>query len=196
MRPVLLGVWLMNTELVRSVGRGLRYRPLEHLVGRVIEIHDLDTVEEAVRTALREDFPEGCRLVGPEMDPRQVAVARNGILDLRFSAPADLLTGDAHTGLPLLRELGFLRGREVGPQQSVCDDPICLEMLQEDIGEGQVYLKLFLEGSRPGEVPPQGGPPEERQLRIPNGYLPRPFRIVDACIANARSVWLWKHFYL
>jgi hypothetical protein len=175
----------MNTELVRSVGRELRYRPLEHLVGRFVEVHDLGTVEEAIRTALGEDFPEGCRLVGPEMDSRQVAVARNGILDLRFSAPADLLTG-AHTGLPLLRELGFLRGREVGPQQSVCDDPICLEMLQEDIDEGQVYLKLFLEG----------GPPEQRELPIPDGYLPRPFRIVDACVANARSVWLWKHFYL
>src|SRR5437868_1112064 len=97
----------MDTELVRRVARGLRYRPLERLVGRTVLVRDLDAVEEAVRAGLGPDFPDGCRLDGPELVYRHGAVAKYGILDLRFSAPADLLAGAA-SGVPLLRELGFL----------------------------------------------------------------------------------------
>ncbi|HEY7426075.1 MAG TPA: hypothetical protein VH682_17725 [Gemmataceae bacterium] len=32
-------------------------------------------------------------------------------------------------------------------------------------------------------------------FRVTPGYLPHPFRIVDACVTNASSVWLQKHFY-
>src|SRR5262245_12163163 len=121
----------MDTDLVRTVARQLRYRPLDHLVGRVVEVHDLDRIEHAVRDSLGPDFAEGCRLLGPEPCNREVAVAKYGILDLRFSAPLELLAEDARTGVPLLRELGFLPGGEVRPENRVCDDPICLEMLQE-----------------------------------------------------------------
>src|SRR5947209_2097031 len=96
----------MDTALVRSVARGLRYRPLDHLVGRVVEVRELDRINDAVRLAL----PDGCRLAGPEPPFRVVAVAKYGILDLRFDAPEDLLTGDVRTGVPLLRELGYLQG--------------------------------------------------------------------------------------
>jgi hypothetical protein len=186
----------MDTELVRGVARGLRYRPLEHLIGRLIEVADLAEVEHAVRLALGPDLPEGCRLVGPELRSREGAVAKYGILDLRFSAPAELLSGEARTGVPLLRELGFLPGGEVGPQHRVCDDPTCLELLQDDIAAGQVYLRLFLAGGRPGEEARLAGPDGQVHLRIPQGYLPRPFRVTDACVTNASAVWLWRHFYL
>jgi len=38
----------VDTALLRSVARGLCYRPLDHLVGRIVEIHDLATFEEIV----------------------------------------------------------------------------------------------------------------------------------------------------
>jgi hypothetical protein len=181
----------MDTGLVRDVARALRYRPLDHLVGRSVEVHDLDEIEENVHLALGPDLPEGCRLVGPELHFREGAVAKYGILDLRFSAPGELLTeGDVRTGVALLRELGFLPGGETGPQQRVCDDPLCLEMIQEELAKGQVYLQLFLEGGRPSAGLPYF------PLRVPDGYLPRAFRIADACVTNAELVWLWKHFYL
>src|SRR3954452_15746473 len=123
----------MDTELVRSVARGLRYRPLDHLVGRSVEIADLEAVEDAVRLALGPDLPDGCRLAGPEPRYREGAIAKYGILDLRFTAPGDLLPGDVRTVVPLLRELGYLPGGEAGPQNRVCDDPTCLEMLKEDL---------------------------------------------------------------
>src|SRR4051794_34273518 len=98
----------MDTELVRTIARGLRYRPLNHLIGQTVEIRDLAAVEDAVRVTLGPDLPEGCRLVGPELHYREGAVAKYGILDLKFAAPAGLLATDARSGVPLLRELGFL----------------------------------------------------------------------------------------
>ena len=54
-----------------------------------------------------------------------------------------MLAGEVLTGVPLLRELGFLPGGDLGPQNRVCDDPTCLEMLQEDLDEGRTWLLLF-----------------------------------------------------
>src|SRR5262245_60448525 len=105
----------MHTEVIRSVARGLRYRPLPHLIGRVIKIHDLATVESAVRRGLRPDLPEECHLLEPALHFREATVAKYGILDLTFSAPAALLEGDALTGIPLLRQLRFLPRRNGEP---------------------------------------------------------------------------------
>jgi hypothetical protein len=127
---------------------------------------------------------------------REGAVAKHGILDLRFTAPADMLAGDVLTGVPLLRELGFLPGGEAGPQTRVCDDPTCLEMLKEDLDEGRAWLLLFLEGGRRGDDARTDGADGHVSFRVPGGYLPRPFRVVDACVTNASGVWLWKHFYM
>jgi hypothetical protein len=46
------------------------------------------------------------------------------------------------------------------------------------------------------ERPPRNSLSRQQLLTIPNGYLPRSFRVEDACVTNASSVWLWKHFYL
>jgi hypothetical protein len=187
----------MDTGLVRRVARGLRYRPLSHLLGRVVAVSDLDRIEDAIRLSLGTDLPDGCRLAGPEPRFREGAVAKYGILDLRFTAPGDILAGDVLTGVPLLRELGYLPEEQVGPQHRDCDDPTwCLEMLQEDLDEGQTWLRLFLEGGRPGEGAWIKGPGGHVSLRVPEGYLPRAFRVTDACVTNANGVWLWKHFYL
>lgn len=139
--------------------------------------------------ALGPELLSGCRLAEPEPRCREGAVAKYGILDLRFTAPADMLAGDVLTGVPLLRELGFLPGGEAGPQTRVCDNPTCLEMLNEDLDEGQTWLLLFLEGGRPDR---DGRAP----LLVPEGYLPRPFKVIDASVTNASGVWLRKHFYL
>jgi hypothetical protein len=115
------------------------------------------------------DLPDGRRLAGPEPRCREGSFAKYGLLDLRFTAPGVVLAGPSSS------------------QIRVCDDPTCLEMLREDLDEGRTWLLLLLEGGRPD------GPPK---LSVPPGYLPRPFRVVDACVTNAAGVWLWKHFYV
>jgi hypothetical protein len=182
----------MDTELVRGVAKGLRYRALKHLVGRAVEVRDLDGVEEAVRLALGPDLPDGCRLAG-EPHGREGTVAKYGILHLRFSAPDHVLAGEARTGVQLLRELGYLPAEEA--RGRVCDDPTCLELLREDLDERRTWLMLLLEGGRPGvEARVEGA--GRVSFRVPEGYLPRPFVVADACVTNASGVWLWKHLYL
>lgn len=171
----------MNTALLKQVARGLRYRTLDHLVGRSIVVRDLNAMEEAVRVGLGDDFPAECRLVAPSSI--HGAVAKYGILDLDFSAPAERL-GEAKGGVRLLRELGFLPTEEMKQDG---DASLCFEMLLEDIVANRVFVKLFMEGGRPEEW---------KELRIPEGYLPRPFRIIDACVTNASGIWFLKHFYL
>ena len=186
----------MDTDLVKAVARGLRYRLLDHLVNRSIEIRDLDAVEVAVRLAIGPDLPEACRLAGPVRADIEVTVAKYGILDLRFTAPDGLLSSDARTGVPLLRELGFLPGGDAGPQVRVCDDPTCLEMLQDELDEGRAWLLLLLEGGRPGDDARIEGTDGRVSFRVPEGYLPQSFKVADACVANASGVWLWRHFYM
>jgi hypothetical protein len=187
----------METDLVRSIARGLRYRPLGHLVGRDIPVADLDRLEDAVRRALGPDFPAACRLAGPDPGDRASTVAKYGLLDLRFAAPAGLLGGEPQTGVPLLRALGYLPGSGAGSQHRVCDDPTCLELLRDDLDAGRTWLLLFLEGGPPGAGARADGADNLAAFRhVPAGYLPRPFRVRDACATNARGVWLWKHFYL
>jgi hypothetical protein len=65
-------------------------------------------------------------------------------------------------------------------------------MLDEYLAEGRTWLLLFLEGGRPDRG---RGAESDAPLRVPAGYLPRPFRVADACVTNAPCVWLWKHFY-
>jgi hypothetical protein len=173
--------------LVRTVARGLRYRTLDALIDLEVMVAALATVEDAVRQALRPHFPEHCFLDKPVGEG---AVAKYGLLDLLFNAPEHLLGNDFRSGIALLRDLGFLPGRaEVRRDEDLQLGLECLEMLQEDLALGRTYLRLFLESDRP-----QGAP--VFPLGIPDGYLPRPFRVVDACVTNAHSVWLLKHFYL
>jgi hypothetical protein len=187
----------MDTELVRDVARGLRYRTLDSLVGRSIEVGAIDTVEDAIVAGLGGGLPQGCRLAGPELHYRVVAVAKCGILDLRFTAPRELLLGDGvRTGVPLLRELGYLPDEMGGAPSRVGDDPLCLEMLEEDVNAGATWLLLFLKGGHPGDAARVEDAEGHVSFRVPEGYLPRPFRIVDACVTNAAGVWLWKHFYV
>jgi hypothetical protein len=186
----------MDTKLVRSVAKGLRYRSLQRLIGRTVEVENIDSIEEAVHLALGPDFPAESRLVGPELHFREGAIAKYGILDLRFTASAAMLTDEVSTGVPLLRQLNYLPDGQAENTCWIDHDPTCLEMLQEDICSGQTWLRLFLEGGRPGDEARVKDSDGHVSFRVPDSYLPRPFRIVDSCVTNAAGVWLWKHFYL
>lgn len=112
----------MDTELIRGVARGLRYRPLDHLISRSIDIADLERIEDAVRLSLGSNLPDGSQLAGLEPDFLIGQVVKYGFLDLRFTGRTDMLVADARSGVPLLRELGYLSGGR-RDRRSACATP-------------------------------------------------------------------------
>src|SRR5947209_3670485 len=88
----------MDTDLVKAIARGLRYRPLGHLNGRAVEVVELDRVEDAVRLALGPELPGGCRLAGPEPHFLVGEVAKEAVLRLERELAA--AKGEEHA-IPL-----------------------------------------------------------------------------------------------
>lgn len=178
-----------NRTLVKRLARELRYRPLPELVGQEIMIHSVESVEEDLREALAPFLPGQAQYEWPHSPFLERTLAKYGILDVTFRAPASLLQGEAEQGVPLLKKLGFLPDPSILEQMPLTfeNDPTCLAELHDDLSEESTFLRLWL-----ASEPPQG----ESPLALPPSYLPRRFKLRDACMANATLVWFHKHFYL
>src|SRR5690242_18169872 len=94
------------TSLLKKVARELQYRPLPEFIGRAVTIHSLETIEADSRYALGELWPKECALI--EKSVSLLAIAKYGILDLRFWVSIDRLAIDSQSGIPLLKELAFV----------------------------------------------------------------------------------------
>ena len=110
------------------------------------------------------------------------------------TAPPQLLAHQqTRSGIGLLRDLGFLPAKNEPWPDSVDPDVSGLEFLLEELAPDQTFLRLFLQSERPSG---DRVPSIRELLTLPQGYLPRAFRIEDACVTNHGAVWLQKHFYL
>jgi hypothetical protein len=183
---------------LKDVARQLRYRDLPGLTGSSVLIKSADKVEADIKAALSHELQFETHLIGPEQKYISGAMAKYGLLDLTFSAPGSLQRGEYESGIHLLKRLGFLPEGEQAEALSELshvlgekeDDPTCLLELYEDISLDQTLLRLFLESDRiPGMGPHIPG-------KLPDDYLPRIFKVTDACVTNAEFVWFHKHFYL
>ena len=183
-------------SIVRQVARRLRYRTIDQLVGRRVTLRSLDTTLADIQAIVDEVFP-GCVFAGPEERFRIGALAKYGLLDLRYDAKSEMAATSAHRGLSLLEELGFV----VHPRNSDWATPIAddtfhfLADLLDDFDKNETLLKLFLEERPERPFPP---PAEwETWFREPSTMpFPKAMEIVDACVTNSASVWLSKHFYM
>ena len=104
-------------------------------------------------------------------------------------------------GIPALRTNGFARA-EPDPDPELQAEmralaAECVVQLAESLGS--CVLKLFLKDGLSDEL--RFGHNIDRYRAglgpelLPN-YFPRPFVVTDACITNAPTIWLGKHFYL
>lgn len=180
--------------LFKKIARQIRYRPLTELIGKTIQLDGLDQVEGVLLNVL----PAGCQLL-VDVDHMTASLAKYGLLDLEFSAPAEALSIDSLSGIQVLRANPLLL--PIDPE----------DIIPEDIKDGEVQLahclaqlernktvaKLFLTSTYPTMT-------IEEKLRfyklyhkqLPNDFFPRAFVIKDACITNLASIWFWKHLYL
>lgn len=149
-----------------------------------------------IQAVLDQSFP-GSTFRGPEEPYRTGALAKYGLLDLRYNAPPDLAATEHHHGLSLLKELGFVEHPGDFAWEALKADDMFgfVTDLLDEFDKNETILKVFLEERPKRPFPP---PPEwERWVRERSSMpFPKTMEIVDACITNAESVWLSKHFYM
>lgn len=170
------------SQLLRRVARQIRYVEIPGLIGASIAIRTVDSVRDDIHNGIARIVPEEFL---PLAGPPQVnigALAKYGILDIEY-AINDTLVTEGRRGLRLLEELSFLVRGEQGDE--------FFEQFQDDVTQGNAYLKVFCDTRRPGEPRITRTP----NLSVPKGYLPREAQIIDACASNWDFVWFFKHLY-
>lgn len=191
--------------LARRVDRELRYRTLTDMIGRHVVVASLDAISVCVRGLAAAWLPASARWRDPT-EP-SLALAKYGIIDAVLDAPLALLD-DARTlvGIPVLRAVGRAsrRGEPLpGDEKELDDDEKalmdaldemdCITDLAADLDRRECLLKVFLTSTPPGHEPMQR---VARRPALRAGFFPRDFVVADACVTNARSIWLAKHLYL
>jgi hypothetical protein len=186
------------THALFRLGRELRYLPLP-IIGQRVVIETLDAVEHVLRQLAtpwitRESVWDGCDIEG--------GLAKYGLVDRWCTVDPRMLAGtDVLRGVPALRANGFSR-REPEPDpeeeaQMRGFEQGCLLDLSAELGP--CVLKLFLNDGLPDELRFQHNHDRYRAGLMPEllpSYFPRGFIVTDACITNAQTIWLGKHFYL
>jgi hypothetical protein len=162
------------------LGRELRYRPLP-IIGQRFSVQALEAVEPALdhlvdpwRTAA--GGWHGCDVEG--------GIAKYGLIDrARAVAPAHLVDPATLHGVPALRENSFESDfvHELARELGSCELKVFIE---DDLSHDERFRHNHhrYRAGLPPEILPE--------------YFPRAFTVVDACITNAPSIWLSKHFYL
>jgi hypothetical protein len=176
--------------IVRKLARSLIYSVLDELLLQKVVVHSAETAPEDILAGLAGRIPPGTLFIGPELRHRSGTIAKYGLLDLRYQVEIPVSRPQAVHGLTALRELGFL---EKASEDEAEDDLLFLKDMLEETGTGHLFLKVFLETEYDIE--------KAKRLRrlyegMPSSFWPREFIVGDACITNAASVWINKHFYV
>jgi O-acetyl-ADP-ribose deacetylase len=182
--------------VVRQLARRLRYRTVDEVIGRTVALHSLETMLADIQVIV-DDFCPGSVFRGPEQVYRVGALAKYGLLDLKYDAPPSMAATQPHRGLSLLKELGFILAPD-DPDLAPFDRDAGLRYLAgllKDMEKNENLLILFLEERPARPFPP---PAEwEQWWKLPASMpFPKTMEITDACVTNLDSVWLNKHLYL
>ena len=182
----------LKIKYLKTILTGLRYCDLPKLINRQIEICSIETVESDIFAILGGDLPNESHLLSPEKIYIEGAIAKYGIIDVKFAvsnkhlANCSIIKGDT------LRKLGLVLTKEdkenISQNTNKNDDEDLglIDFLAEDVEKNEALIKLFLrvENQSP-----------KLALKLPNDYFPQTFVVEDACLTNSGYVWFNKHFY-
>ncbi len=187
---------------LRRIRRELVYESREDLIGAEICINGPDSISVDVNSTLRPNMPELAALIEGAFFDKYV------FLDLTFAVDFAPRTW-ARANLRLLQEYGYLpKDRE---EAIDClpygEDPMnngSLFLLEEDLDKKRIVLRLFLQptilsrrihGNSRLTAAERNARAREA-IPLKERKFPIVFRIQDAALTNADSIWLFKHFYL
>jgi hypothetical protein len=164
----------MNTVL-RTIARQLRYRPLPELIGAKVTIDSAASAADTVSAVLATSCPWPLRFIRPQAPWITESLTKYRLLDLTYALEDIQWQSSDAPGASILQQLGF-----VVQDLAQEDDATSLELLAENIDqEGPVLRLIIEERARPG-----------------GAEFPYYMEVSDACLTNADSIWLHKHFYL
>jgi hypothetical protein len=190
---------MADRRLLFRLVRGLRYEPLHDLIGKEVTVHSPTVVFDRI-TALAEeqcDFALELPDDGSQMNDRLLAtIGKYGLIDFACLCDATVDAARTENG-QLLRDFGFAPrpGEDEDPSPCGDDGNDCLEQLEEEVSHDRAWLKLFF---RAPDIPfDLDLETRWRRMSDPTTLpLPLDFRVVDACVTNAPSIWLLRHLYL
>jgi hypothetical protein len=179
-----------HLSLLRRLHRSLAYSTVDALAGISVQVHSAETAPDDVLGVVKRALSINVTTMAPDLDYREGAIAKYGILDLTFGI-GSTSSEIPRPGLGILRPLGLVDGGEGADALEVSDD--FLRDLTLESEAGHPYLKVFLETQ--DALPPRDS---LRRLRegMPAGFWPHLFVVRDACLTNTPSIWLAKHFYM
>ncbi len=165
------------TDIVR-IARNLRYTSVRPLIGLKVTLQSNLDVPQNLHAHIQKKLEYELEFKGPSAVERELALVKYSILDLTFLLNADVLDSTGGSNIDTLTDLGF-------------DGNLTeLGSLKSEIRKHKAYLRLFLKSTLMNDK-------ERLTLRhLADDYFPHTFRIEDACITNAPSVWFFKHFYM
>ena len=184
---------MAEISLIKQVARGIRYSRLSELIGQAVSVSSLESAEKTVETLVNQNVPGDYVTEPVEKRFLNGAIAKYGILDQTLIALSNVPDPGYEVGIRVLKQLNLL------PKSSA--DEIAMEMwrdvllgMLQDIESGKTFIRVFSKTDV-----------TDYSLRerltftidgLPTNFFPRTFIIEDACISNAKDVWLSKHFYL
>ena len=159
------------------------------MIGKRVRVVSAESAHGDVIAGLAEHLARSVTTRKPPLHYLVGAIAKYGILDLTYgtTSPSEQIP---RPGIGILRQMSLRDDASAG-QETLGDELFLEDMVRECEGP-QLYLKLFM------HVDPSPSAPRASALshRLPPDFWPATFVVDDACLTNARSIWLMKHFYL
>ncbi len=185
-------------SIVRRVARTVRYRTYDQLIGVRVEVADPQNPITPLLTAINRTNPELGLTEPPDPDPKSLygTFLKYGFFKVALRASNVAVDSVPVAGASVLEELGFVSHNS--PLSDSTDDDFAdsaeffLNELLEEARAGQVYLLVFLSGP---ETLSHGREIDFEEADSARD-LPITFTITDACLTNAPTAWLNRHFYL
>lgn len=179
-------------SVIKALVRGLRYRTVDQLVGRKIELTSIAHASDELRVLVRQ---HGIELGATITDTAELGFRKYGLLDYEFEVVATQLNAERQS-VRFLKEMGFL------PDKHEVDDGVFpdagigfLEEMLADVKKDRIMLKIMLDSQ--GSYQGAQGAPQEKWLNFDlSQHFPCEFVIRDACLTNCGLIWLNRHFYL
>ncbi|MEN0062155.1 MAG: hypothetical protein AAGA48_08370 [Myxococcota bacterium] len=169
-----------------TIARKLEYLSRTDLIGRTVYV----TGSAHRWSSVREQLPVGevASSIDPSINP--LALAKYGILEFQWPVTAEAADHETAVRVPWRT----LLGRGDGSEEFEPEVALWLDDVVTEVTSGQLWFKLILDALADGRDSKTRL--KHTSTQLPGSYWPRSFKVRDACITNAPTLWLFKHFYL